>query len=103
MKSDGLVFGGPNIFSTPLEGITNSSWWKVNIWSVQDIVYKYIGECIPLHEEKLYGWSEKEDAFDMGIDYGLPAVEGTRKKCKLVLETEVSPETKRKRRCCIIQ
>ena len=28
VKSDGLVFGGPNILSTPLEGITSSSWQK---------------------------------------------------------------------------
>ena len=103
VKSDGLVFGGPDILSTPLERHTHSLWRKVNIWNVPDIAYKYVGDSIPLHKEYLYGLKEKEDDFDMGGDYGLPAVEGTRGKCKLDSDTRIGIGTKRKRRCCILQ
>ena len=101
VKSDGLVFGGPNILSDPLEQHTHSSWRQVNIWNVPDIAYKYEGDGISLHEEDLYGLSGKEHVFGLACDYGVPAVECAHKKRKLESDTEIGPE--RKCKCCLIQ
>ena len=40
--ADGLIFGGPNILASRLDGCTKTNWKKVQVWKAED-TWSYVG------------------------------------------------------------
>ena len=62
--ADGLIFGGPNILASCLDGCTKTNWKKIQVWSAED-TWSYVGGGMSVPNRS----SEKEDV------YKLPMVE----------------------------
>ena len=58
--ADGMIFGGPNILASHLDGCTKTNWKKVQVWRAED-TWSYVsgGMSVP------NGSSEKEDVYEL--------------------------------------
>ena len=58
--ADGLIFGGPNILASHLDGCTKTNWKKVQVWKAED-TWSYVGGGMSVPN----GSSEKEDVYEL--------------------------------------
>ena len=56
MGADGLIFGGPNILASRLNGCTKTNWKKVQVWRAED-TWSYVGDGMSVPN----GSSKEED------------------------------------------
>ena len=58
--ADGLIFGGPNILASHLDGCTKTNWKKVQVWRAED-TWSYVGGGMSVPNRS----SGKEDVYEL--------------------------------------
>ena len=91
--ADGLIFGGPNILGSWLDGCIETNWKKVQVWMAED-TWSYVG-C---------GISAKNGSIETDV-FELPAVEKRLdvKTQKRNLDCDTGEQIHKRRRCCLVQ
>ena len=91
--ADGLIFGGPNILGSRLDGSIETNWIKVQLWTAED-TWSYVGHGISASNGSI-----ETDVFDLpAVGKRLDVNTGKRK-----LDCDTGEQLHKRRRCCIVQ
>ena len=94
MGADGLIFGGPNILASCLDGCTKTNWKKVQVWRAED-TWSYVGGGMSVPN----GSSEKEDVYELPMVENMLDADTKRRK----LDCDTGKQLHKRRRCCLVQ
>ena len=92
--ADGLIFGGPNILASHLDGCTKTNWEKVQVWRAED-TWSYVGGGMSVPN----GSSEKEDVYELPMVENMLDADTKKRK----LDCDTGKQLHKRRRCCLVQ
>ena len=91
--ADSLIFGGPNILASRLDGCTKTYWKKVKVWKAED-TWSYVDGGMSVPD----GSSKKEDVYELPMVENMLDADTKKRK----LDCDTGKQLHKRQRCCVV-